>query len=83
MCDQLASTRTYMFKGMRYCNLIGFFEFAPNNAKQNTQTEDFLRSWHRTARNDKGTFAMLQSTSEHTRAAAQSTITECKDTIKF
>ena len=30
-----------MSKGMRYCNLIGFFEFAPNNAKQNTQTEAF------------------------------------------
>lgn len=32
-----------VFMGMRYCNLIGFFEFAPNNAKQNTQTEAFKK----------------------------------------
>lgn len=41
---------------MRYCNLIGFFEFAPNNAKQNTEH----RAWETGTEPHETTKARLQ-----------------------
>ncbi len=50
-----------LFKGMRYCNLMRFFLSKPRIMRNRTHKTETLRSWHRTARNDKGTFAMLRN----------------------